>query len=371
MDKSTLFPTDFKAIQSRLLRINPVDYSKTRNYLNGNTTLISPYLTHGVVSTRDVAHTVLSRYNKREAFTFIFELAWREYLHMVWFNFKNIIEEDIDCEQDGVVNRKLLKCIVDAQTGIDALDLELRNLYSIGHMHNQARLWLASLVCNIAKTHWKLPSKWLYYNSLDGDIAINILSWQTVAGTFNNNKYYFNQDIVNKYHQQNQINSFIDKPISEIKRMSIPRHLQEAFKDFEFITTLPQSQINEVDPQVPVLFYSIWNLKPNWHSTKNAQRILVLEPSHFNKYPMNKKRIDFIMQLAKNIPELKIYTGEICNLKNLNRCKDIISIQYPTTEHWPGKKEYRSFIFENLMDKYRTFDEFWNDAEKEYANIKI
>ncbi len=371
MDNSSLFPTDLRSIQGRLLRINPIEYAKTRNYINGNVTKISPYLTHGIISTEDVARAVLSRYNKKESFTYIFELAWREYLHMVWFNLKNIIEEDIDCEQESVLNNKMLKAIVDAQTGIDAIDSAISNLYSTGYIHTQAKMWIASLVCNVSKTHWKLPSKWLYYNSLDGDIAVNTLCWQTVAGTFNNNKYYVNQEKINKYSELEQSDTFIDKPIKEIKKMSIPRHLQEVAKDLELKTELPKSQIEEVDANLPVLLYSIWNLKPNWHSSKNAQRVLVLEPSHFNKYPINAKRMNFILDLAKNIPDLKIYVGEICHLKNLNRCKDVLSIQYPTTEHWPGKREYRTFVFQNIMDKYREYDEFWADAEIEYEKLKI
>ena len=371
MDNSVLFPTDLKSIQSRLLRINPIEYAKTRNYINGKVTLISPYLTHGVISTQDVARAVLSRYNKKDSFTFIFELAWREYLHMVWFNLKNMIEEDIDCEQEGVVNKKMLSSVLNAKTGVESIDNAINNLYKTGYLHNQTKLWIASLVCNIAKTHWKVPSLWLYYNSLDGDIGINTLCWQTAAGTFNGHKYYINQELINKYSEIPQTDTFLDKIIPEVKKMSIPRPLQEVVKDFELRTELPESEVFEVDSSLPVLLYSIWNLKPDWHTTKNAQRILVLEPSHFNKYPMGRKRIQFILDLAKNIPDLKIYVGEISALKNLNRCKDVVCIQHPAIEHWPGKREYRSVIFENLINKYREYDEFWEEAEQEYQKLRI
>lgn len=365
-NQEVLFPTDYKSIQSRVLHINPTIYSKTRNFLSGSVTHISPYLTHGVISTAEVAHTVLSRYNKKEAFTFIFELAWREYWHKAWQNLKNIIDEDIEKEQQGVINKKMLKNIVEAKTGIDSIDSAITDFYNTGYMHNQVRMWVAALCCNIGKTHWKIPSRWLYYYLLDGDIASNTLSWQWIAGTFNSNKYYFNQEIVNKYSGSEQFETIIDMPVNEIRKMNVPRNLQETIKDFELKTDLPKSQINEVDPSMSVLLYSIWNLKPNWHIHKNAQRILILEPSHFNKYPISSTRVNFILELSKNIPGLQLYVGEICNLKGLNRCKDVTSMQYPCTEHWPGKKEDRDFIFKDVSGQFKSFTSFWEEAEEWY-----
>jgi deoxyribodipyrimidine photo-lyase len=368
MDSIT-FPTDFKSIQSRLLKIDPIKYADTRNYLNGSVTHISPYLTHGVVSTKEVAHNILSRYNKQESFTFIFELAWREYWHKVWMNLKNIIEEDIQSEQTNVINRKMIKSVYNAQTGIIAIDEQIESLYKNGYVHNHARMWVASLVCNISKTHWKLPSKWLYYHLLDGDIASNTLSWQWVAGTFSNKKYYFNQDNVNKYSGIEQSGTFLDKSYDEIKLMSVPLQLQELVKDIDLTTKLPDTEITEINAEEPVLLYNIWNLKPNWHLHKKAQRILVLEPSHFNKYPISSKRMDFILELARNIPDLKIYVGEIFNLKNLNRCKDITSIQYTCTDHWPGKKEERDFLFKDITGHFKSFSSFWEEAQEIYKKL--
>jgi len=369
MTNQNLFPTDLKSIQSRVLRIDPIKYSKTRNYLNGSVTHISPYLSHGVLSTQEVARNVLSRYNKKESFTFIFELAWREYWHKVWSSLKNMIDEDIKCEQQEVINKKLIKNIVEANTGIQSIDKAIIDLYETGYMHNHARMWVASLTCNIGKTYWKLPSKWLYYHLLDGDIASNTLSWQWVAGTFTGKKYYFNQENVNKYSEIEQLEPIIDKPYDEIMKMSVPQILQDTIKDYQLVTALPENQITEVNPDIPILLYSIWNLKPNWHTSKLVQRILVLEPSHFNKYAISKKRMDFILELAKNIPDIQIYVGEICHLKGLNRCKDIISIQYPCTEHWPGKKEEREWLFKDVKGEFKSFSSFWEEAQEHYKTL--
>lgn len=366
-----LFPTDLKTIQSRILKINPIEYSKTINYLDGKVNYISPYLTHGVITTADVAHTAISRYGKKESRTFIFELAWKEYWNKVWSNLKNIIEDDIDKPQDKVIHYKLIKSIINAQTGIKVIDKAINNLYTNGHLHFTERMWIASLTCNIGQSHWKYPSKWMYYYLLDGDIAGNSLNWQSIAGTFGGDKYYVNQESINKYSRAEQYNTFLDKSLKEIRVMKVPFELQELVKDLELKTELPQSQITEIDSEQPVLLFNMWNINPIWHAHKKAQKVLVLEPSHFNKFPISSKRIEFILNLAKNIPDLKLFVGEIYELKGLNRCKDVISINHQCTNHWPGKKEERDCIFKEVNGKFKSFENFWEEAEEAYIDLKI
>ena len=50
----------------------------------------------------------------------------------------------------------------------------------------------------------------MYYHLLDGDWASNALSWQWVAGSNANKKYYANQDNINKYFNSSQKQTFLD-----------------------------------------------------------------------------------------------------------------------------------------------------------------
>ena len=54
-----MFPTDFVSILSKVNTINPEKYSKTRNFLNGDITYLSPYISRGVISTKQVMNTIL------------------------------------------------------------------------------------------------------------------------------------------------------------------------------------------------------------------------------------------------------------------------------------------------------------------------
>ena len=45
------FPTETNAIWKRVAQIDPARYSKTRNFINGSLTYLSPYISRGVIST--------------------------------------------------------------------------------------------------------------------------------------------------------------------------------------------------------------------------------------------------------------------------------------------------------------------------------
>jgi deoxyribodipyrimidine photo-lyase len=89
--------------------------------------------------------------------------------------------------------------VLEARTGIPAIDLAVRELYETGYVHNHARMWLASYLVHLRKVHWHAGAQWMLGHLLDGDLASNHLSWQWVAGTGSSKPYLFNADNVAKY----------------------------------------------------------------------------------------------------------------------------------------------------------------------------
>ena len=187
-----IFETDYNTIQQRIENIDPLKYGKTRNYLNGDVTYLSPFISRGIISTRQIAKAVLAKgYHPSEIESFLKELAWRDYFQQVWIALGDEINEDVKNKQ--VCNHFLIpKQLVEANTNIEAIDKCINDLYQTGYMHNHARMYVASLACNIAKSHWRLPARWMYYNLLDADWASNALSWQWVAGANSSKKYIAN-----------------------------------------------------------------------------------------------------------------------------------------------------------------------------------
>ena len=55
------FATDYKTILERIDAIDPLKYGKTRNFVDGDVSYLSPYISRGVISTKQVLDHVMSK----------------------------------------------------------------------------------------------------------------------------------------------------------------------------------------------------------------------------------------------------------------------------------------------------------------------
>ncbi len=362
-DSLTLFPTSYDLIVERINAINPIKYAKTRNFINGDVTYLSAYISRGVISVQQIMEAVLQKgYKPYEIEKFLQELAWREYYQRVWQVKKELIFADLKQPQPDFLHYQIPTAIVNASTGIQVIDDQINAFYSTGYLHNHIRMYLAAMVCNNAKSHWLTPARWMYYHLLDGDLASNSCSWQWVAGSFSSKKYYCNQENINKYTGTNQAQTFLDDSYEHIATMPVPNVL-EATTTLDLKTNLPQTEVPLLDISKPTLLYNSYNLDPVWRATENVNRVLLLEPSHFNKYPVSEKVIDFIIGLSKNIDGIIVYVGEVDALikqyEGLTNSNAFISKEHPAFEYYPGIKDSRDWMFPNTEGYYPSFFGFW------------
>ncbi|MCX6299685.1 MAG: deoxyribodipyrimidine photolyase [Bacteroidetes bacterium] len=362
------FTTDYKLIVEKLQAINPVNYANTRNFINGDITYLAPYISRGVISVKQVMDVILKKgYSFLEAEKLIQELAWREYYQRVWQEKKLTIWDDLKQTQSDVVHNKMLTALLNAQTNIEIIDQQIKNLYKIGYLHNHIRMYVAAIACNIGKAHWKTPSKWMYYHLFDGDIASNNCSWQWVAGAFSSKKYYCNQENINKYTYTNQVGTYLDNSYEAIVKMQVPDQLLGTTL-LQLSTDLPITSLPIIDTSRPTLIYNSYNLDPTWRAKENVNRVLILEPSHFSAYPVSENVLNFILELSKNIPEIQIYSGEILAIKQLYNQSElladdiIISKEHPAFEHYPGIKDPRDWMFPSVSGYYPSFFSFWKNC---------
>lgn len=362
-DPLTLFPTSYDSIVERINAINPIKYAKTRNFINGDVTYLSAYISRGVISVQQIKEAVLQKgYKPYEIEKFLQELAWREYYQRVWQVKKEELFTDLKQPQPDFLHHQIPAAIVHASTGIQVIDDQINTFYSTGYLHNHIRMYLAAMVCNYAKSHWLTPAKWMYYHLLDGDLASNSCSWQWVAGSFSSKKYYCNQENINKYTGTNQLQTFLDDSYEHIATMPVPNAL-EAITTIDLKTNLPQTEVPILDTLRPTLLYNSYNLDSLWRATENVNRVLLLEPSHFNKYPVSEKVMDFIIALSKNIDGIIIYAGEVDVLikqyEGLTISNAFISKEHPAFEYYPGIKDNRDWMFPNTEGYYPSFFGFW------------
>jgi deoxyribodipyrimidine photo-lyase len=373
-EKEISFPTDYQSIIDRLASINPLQYGKTRNYIQGAVTHLSPYISRGVISVKQVQEVAKAkRYHPAEIEKFLKELAWREYFQRVWQAKGDDMFLDIQHPQTDVVHRKMIKGIAEATTGISIIDKCIQELYETGYMHNHVRMYVASLVCNIGKAHWYTPSQWMYYHLLDGDQGSNTCSWQWVAGAFASKKYYCNQENINLHTNSYQKNTFVDISIENLPQVPLPDELRQLI-ELSLTTDLPKVNRPNFDDAKNTLIYNSYNLDPLWRKDEDVNRILLLEPTHFQRYPVSKKVIQFIIDLANNIPGIQIIAGEVSDLISLyqnskHKSNNFISKEHPAFRHYPGIKDERDWMYPGVTGYYHSFSSFWKACEKQMNRL--
>ncbi|MFM8963883.1 MAG: FAD-binding domain-containing protein, partial [Sphingomonadales bacterium] len=131
-------------IEAYIDTFDPIRYGKTRNYINGGVSYLSPYLSRGVISVRDVYERLKRRgFSLYEMEAFVMELCWREHAQRVWQHHDP--RRELRSTQYWVHNQsKIPKELLEASTGIEAIDAALLELKETGYMHNHMRMYLAA-----------------------------------------------------------------------------------------------------------------------------------------------------------------------------------------------------------------------------------
>ncbi len=359
-----IFPVDNVQITAAIAAIDPVEYARSRNFLDGAVTRLSPYISRGVISTKTVFESLVSRgfeFSKIEKL--VQELAWREYWQRIWQEKSSRIDHDLRTEQWGVENHAIPQAVISAETGIAAIDDGIDALYEIGYVHNHVRMYIASLACNIGRSHWLLPARWMYFHLLDGDWASNSLSWQWVAGTNSGKKYFANQENINKYCGTDQKATMLDVDYGDFESMPVPSALADTCK-VNIMTELPRTEPVRIDPLLPTLIYNYYNLDPNWRKGEEANRVMLLEPSVFERYPVSTRCLGFALDLAKtNIEGVQIFSGEFDELIESVGGSQVIYKEHPLNRRYRGIEEPREWIFDQEAGD-RSFFGYWKACQK-------
>ncbi|MDP3521111.1 MAG: FAD-binding domain-containing protein [Hydrogenophaga sp.] len=195
------FEASRAAALQALARVSPQAYAVSRNHLLGAATALSPYFTHGLLTQREVFDFLHQRSPLHPQHKLVYEFGWRAYFRHVWAQLGDGILESLHPGPlpDAAYHPELPEDVRQARSGVPAIDQAVRCLYASGHLHNHARMWLASYLVHVRKVAWRVGADWLYGHLLDGDLASNHLSWQWVAGTGSHKPYLFNAENVARF----------------------------------------------------------------------------------------------------------------------------------------------------------------------------
>ena len=177
-------------------------YAQQRNFDFGpgrhdSVSCLSPFVKLRLLDEIAVSRAVLEAHSRQDADKFLAEVFWRTYWKgwmelrpSVWLTYTsdlNRLRDDVQT-QAGLRQRWEEACL--GQTGIAPFDAWAQELASTGYLHNHARMWFASIWIFTLELPWQLGADFFLRHLLDGDAAVNTLSWRWVAGLQTQGKTY-------------------------------------------------------------------------------------------------------------------------------------------------------------------------------------
>ena len=158
-------------------------YSQQRDYpgIPNGTSRLGIHLRFGTVSIRELA-VQASRLSE----TYLNELIWRDFYHMILWHFPAVGKgrafkgayEAIQWRNNEEEFRRW--CV--GETGYPIVDAGMRELNTTGFMHNRVRMIVASFLTKHLLIDWRWGEAYFAQKLLDYDLAANNGGWQWAAG---------------------------------------------------------------------------------------------------------------------------------------------------------------------------------------------
>ena len=376
-----IFPPTRDEALVRIAAVQPAEYSRSRNALNGAVTQLSPYITHGFVSLPEVLKGVRSKHQLKPEDKLVFELGWREYYRHVWQHrgdgiFKSLHEGVLP---EDAYAHDIPADILQACTGVPAIDMSVKTLYATGYLHNHARMWLASYMVHLRKVHWRAGADWMYGHLLDGDLASNHLSWQWVAGTGSHKPYLFNAENVSRYAPSawHSARSVIDTSYEELEHIardplpvtSSSVRADGLAIDEPLLFTQPPAHLNLSTPNLnTVNGRDVWLVHP-WslgelplYLSPNTVIVGVYVAEFHLAWPWSEKRWQFVNTRMAELTTERWYgntSSIIAALESANQVRGFSEAHVSTFLPSPMLSEMTPSLFSQLDRRCDSFAKWW------------
>ena len=177
---------------------NLSEYSKLRNFDFGpenrsNISCLSPYITHGIISEKEVIKKSLGKFSFSKNEKFIQEVLWRTYWKG-WLELRPNVWSDYLVElskiKEEFKNNQSYLNAVEGKTNIECFNTWVNELKETNYLHNHTRMWFSSIWIFTLELPWQLGAEFFMQHLYDGDSASNTLGWRWVAGIQTQGKHY-------------------------------------------------------------------------------------------------------------------------------------------------------------------------------------
>ena len=189
-----------KAIEklNHFVENNLSEYSKLRNFDFGsenrsNVSCLSPYITHGIISEKEIINKSLNKFTFAKNEKFIQEVLWRTYWKG-WLELRPNVWDDYLIElrkiKEELKDNKEYLNAIEGKTNIECFNVWVNELKENNYLHNHTRMWFASIWIFTLELPWQLGAEFFMQHLYDGDAASNTLGWRWVAGIQTQGKHY-------------------------------------------------------------------------------------------------------------------------------------------------------------------------------------
>jgi deoxyribodipyrimidine photo-lyase len=201
----------YAEIRNRLIP-NPFDQSATLFGAPDGSSFLSPYIRFGMISPRQLYQAAQGMYpqsadesERHSISVWMNELAWRDFYMHILYHFPHVLDRSFQPlfdRLDWLNDKDDLQRWQHGQTGFPVVDAAMRQMNTLGWMHNRARMIVSSFMTKDLLIYWREGDVYFMQELLDGDLAANNGGWQWAAGTGTDAQPYFR--VFNPFTQSRQ-----------------------------------------------------------------------------------------------------------------------------------------------------------------------
>ena len=350
---------------------NLLDYPKLRNFDLGpqkrdNTSCLSPYVTHGLVSEIEIISKSLKKFSFVKNEKFIQEVLWRVYwkgwLELrpnVWGDY---LKELTDIKESFKDNKNYLDAI-EGNSNIECFNEWVNELKNFNYLHNHARMWFASIWIFTLNLPWQLGAEFFMKHLFDGDAASNTLGWRWVAGIQTQGKNYLATEWNIKKFTNNRFQNI------KINEVAEPKTTEKNYSIIDKSFSNPAL----LEDKVLLIFDNSLSFEFTDFQDQKFKKILIVSNKNENRQiKLSDNVLNFKTHLIKDqLKRLKekSIASDIIDISKIKNIDEKVYALYPTV----GESLYYLELnqLNNIEFLYREIDQFsWQFCNKGFFNFK-
>ncbi len=364
-------PSRAKALDklNNFVENNLSEYSKLRNFDFGpenrsNVSCLSPYITHGIISEKEVINKSLGKFSFSKNEKFIQEVLWRTYwkgwLELrpnVWTDYLielNKIREDFKNNQNYIN-------AIEGKTNIECFNVWVNELKEKNYLHNHTRMWFASIWIFTLELPWQLGAEFFMQHLYDGDAASNTLGWRWVAGIQTQGKHYLASEWNIKKFTNNRFNNI------KLNENATPKVSEKTYS----IVKQDFSSKNIYDKNL-FIFENNLSFETTDFQNEKFEKIYIISNKNENRSIKLSEKVIRFKSLLINDQKQRLENNSIaCEIIDISEIKNInekVIALYPTVGE---NLDYLNLNNFKLNFLYRKIDQYsWQYCNKGFFNFK-